>query len=233
MPENGWCSVSRCLLPWQARHRGREHLRRVADEHWESKCMAEQLLLRECNDGRAAQYDRRRGEVPQEGRHYLRCVLVCTHKTFTEGRSIISRSSENGPAFPQASRVQPRSQETCQPSLRTQLAQLTPASLPPSNSSSAPSRCCALSMGEVFESVPLSVSVPLPIHQSAAIPKCIPFKAFVGLQDHTCKTERSAGDSAGDASPNCHRPGRQVEPVMAVLPSCAMVSLRLPPSSCS
>ena len=162
------------------------------------------------------------------------CTCLYTqifHKRQVYYQSLARLKMDLPGTFPQSSRVQPRSQEKCQPSL--QLAQLTPASLPPWSSSSAPSRCCALSMGEVFESVPLSVSVPLPIHQSAAIPKCIPFKAFVGLQDHTCKTERSAGDSAGDASPNCHRPGRQVEPVMAVLPSCAMVSLRLPPSSCS
>ena len=30
----------------------------------------------------------------------LRCVLVCTHEIFTKGRSIFSRSTENGPAFP-------------------------------------------------------------------------------------------------------------------------------------
>ena len=30
----------------------------------------------------------------------LRCALVCTYKTFTKGRSIFSRSTENGPAFP-------------------------------------------------------------------------------------------------------------------------------------
>ena len=30
----------------------------------------------------------------------LRCVLVRTHETFTKGRSIFSRSTENGPAFP-------------------------------------------------------------------------------------------------------------------------------------
>ena len=30
----------------------------------------------------------------------LRCALVCTHATFTKGRSIFSRSTENGPAFP-------------------------------------------------------------------------------------------------------------------------------------
>ena len=30
----------------------------------------------------------------------LRCVLVCTHETFAKGRSIFSRSTENGPSFP-------------------------------------------------------------------------------------------------------------------------------------
>ena len=30
----------------------------------------------------------------------LRSALVCTYKTFTNGRSIFSRSTENGPAFP-------------------------------------------------------------------------------------------------------------------------------------
>ena len=30
----------------------------------------------------------------------LCCVLVCTHRTFTKGRSIFSRSTKNGPAFP-------------------------------------------------------------------------------------------------------------------------------------
>ena len=44
----------------------------------------------------------------------FRCVLVCTRKAFTKGRSIFSRSTENGPAFPESSRVQPRSQEKCQ-----------------------------------------------------------------------------------------------------------------------
>ena len=37
------------------------------------------------------------------------CVLVCAHKTFAKGRSISSRSTENGPAFPESSIVQPRS----------------------------------------------------------------------------------------------------------------------------
>ena len=34
---------------------------------------------------------------------------LCTHETFTKGRSIFSRSTENGPAFPQSSRVHRRS----------------------------------------------------------------------------------------------------------------------------
>ena len=52
----------------------------------------------------------------RQARCSLRCVLVCTHETFTKARSICSRSTENGPVFPQSSRVQPRSQEKCQPS---------------------------------------------------------------------------------------------------------------------
>ena len=55
---------------------------------------------------------------PREEGPALRCVLVCTHKTFTKGRSIFSHSTENGPAFPYSSRVQPRSQEKCQPVCR-------------------------------------------------------------------------------------------------------------------
>ena len=51
------------------------------------------------------------------GRHKRAGVFVCTtHKTFTKGRSIFSCSTENGPALPQSSRVQPRSQEKCWPS---------------------------------------------------------------------------------------------------------------------
>ena len=34
---------------------------------------------------------------------------LCTHETFTKGGSICSRSTENGPAFPQSSRVHRRS----------------------------------------------------------------------------------------------------------------------------
>ena len=45
----------------------------------------------------------------------LRCVLVCTHNIH-KGWSTFGRSTENGPASPQASRVQPRSQKKCQPS---------------------------------------------------------------------------------------------------------------------
>ena len=44
----------------------------------------------------------------------LRCVLVCK---LTNGRSIFGRSTENRPAFPQSSRVQPRSQEKIVPAL--------------------------------------------------------------------------------------------------------------------
>ena len=45
-----------------------------------------------------------------------RGVIDCTRTTFTEGRSIFSRSTENGPALPSSSRVQPRSPEKFQPS---------------------------------------------------------------------------------------------------------------------
>ena len=44
---------------------------------------------------------------------------LCTchsHTKFTKGRSIFSRSTENGPAFPQSSRTQPRPKEKCWPS---------------------------------------------------------------------------------------------------------------------
>ena len=44
-----------------------------------------------------------------------RLALRCVHETSTKVRSISSRSTENGPAFSQSSRVQPRSQEKCQP----------------------------------------------------------------------------------------------------------------------
>ena len=63
------------------------------------------------------------GEVtPPRGRLALPCVHT---KTFTKGRSMCSRATENGPAFPQSSRVQPRSQEKCQPSSATHSAKTT------------------------------------------------------------------------------------------------------------
>ena len=37
---------------------------------------------------------------PKEQGRPLRCELVCTHKTFTKGRSIFRRSTENGPGRP-------------------------------------------------------------------------------------------------------------------------------------
>ena len=43
-------------------------------------------------------------------------AFVCTY--CTEGRSVFSRWTENGPAFPESSRAQPRSQEKRQPSSR-------------------------------------------------------------------------------------------------------------------
>ena len=45
-----------------------------------------------------------------------RCALVCTHRTFTKGRSISSRSTEGGPAFSMIVSRATRSQEKCQPS---------------------------------------------------------------------------------------------------------------------
>ena len=44
----------------------------------------------------------------KRGRHFS-CVLVCTHTTFAKGRSIFSRWTGNGPAFPQSSRFHRRS----------------------------------------------------------------------------------------------------------------------------
>ena len=72
-----------------------------------------------------------------EGQHRgpaLRCVRVCTHKTFTKGESIFSRSTENGPACPRSGRVQPRPQEKCQPSHRSAFSTVPLAGSPIRNS---------------------------------------------------------------------------------------------------
>ena len=45
----------------------------------------------------------------------LHRVLVCTHKTFTKGRHIFSRSTENRPAFPCLSRIHRRSASSLRP----------------------------------------------------------------------------------------------------------------------
>ena len=38
--------------------------------------------------------------APEEGRHFAVHLFVCAHETFKTRRSIFSRSTENGPAFP-------------------------------------------------------------------------------------------------------------------------------------
>ena len=60
--------------------------------------MAEQLLFRECNDGRAAQYDRRRGEFHKRaGTIFALYLFVHTNLSQKAGLLSVARSTENGP----------------------------------------------------------------------------------------------------------------------------------------